>query len=46
MKRGDGISAVDKKHNDLSFSFFANKFFSFSISRMSVEENFVEKIQR
>jgi hypothetical protein len=32
MKRSDGISTASKEQNDSSFSFFANKFFSFFIS--------------
>jgi len=46
MKRGDGISTFDKENNDSLFSFFANKFLSFLISRMSANESFVEKLQR
>ncbi len=45
-KQDNGIFATDKKNNDSLFSFFANKFLSFSISKMNAEENFVEKLQR
>jgi hypothetical protein len=37
MKRGDGIFVISKK-NDFSFFIYANKFLSFSISRMRIEE--------
>jgi hypothetical protein len=43
-KRDDGVYANDKEQKNSSFLFFANKFLSFSISRMSIEESFVEKL--
>lgn len=44
MKRDECILATDKQHNAFSFSFFANKFISFFVSKMSIEENFVKKL--
>ncbi len=45
-ERVDGVSTIDKEHNDYLFSFSTNKFMSFSISKMSTEESFVEKLHR
>jgi hypothetical protein len=45
-KRDDCILEGDKQYNTSSFSFYVNKFLSFFVSRMSVEESFVEKLQR
>ncbi len=46
MKCGDNISEGGKHQNDYLFSFSTNKFKSFFISRMNVEESLVEKLQR
>jgi hypothetical protein len=45
-KWNNGIFVADKENSDSLSPFSANKFLPFSISRMSVEENFVEKLQR
>jgi hypothetical protein len=45
-RRYDGVFTTSKAHNNFSFSFFANKFMSFSIYKMNVEESFVENLQK
>jgi hypothetical protein len=46
MKRGDYVSKDNKHHNNSLFLFSTSKFQSFFISKMGVEESFVEKLQR
>jgi hypothetical protein len=46
MKRGDNASKGDKHYNDFLFSFSTSKFQSFFVSKMSVEESLMEKLQR
>jgi uncharacterized membrane protein YobD (UPF0266 family) len=45
MKRDDCILEGGKQYNTSSILFFANKFLSFFVSRMNVEESFVKKLQ-
>ncbi len=45
MKRSDNVLKDSKHQNNSLFSFFRSRFQSFLISRMNVEENFVEKLQ-
>jgi hypothetical protein len=45
MKGDDCILEGDKQHYTSSFMFFTNKFLSFFVSRMSVEESFIKKLQ-
>jgi hypothetical protein len=42
-KQDDYVSKEGKQQSASSFSFSANKFLSFFVSRLSVEESFVEK---
>jgi hypothetical protein len=44
MKRGDNVSKGGNHQSDFLFSFSINKFQSFFVSRMSVEEKFMEKL--
>jgi hypothetical protein len=46
MKQGDYVSKGDKHQSDSLFSFSISKFQSFFVSRMSVEESLVGKLQR
>ncbi len=46
MKQSDGVFLASKEHNNSLFSFSTNMFLSFSISKMSTKESFVEKLQR
>jgi hypothetical protein len=46
LKRNDYVSKGGKQHSASSFSFSTNKFLSNFVSRKSVEESFVEKLQR
>ncbi len=46
MKCGDNISKGGKHYNNSLFLFSKNKFQSCFVSRMSVEESLVEKLQR
>jgi hypothetical protein len=43
-KRNDGVFAVNKEHSNFSL-FVVNRFLMFSISRLNVEESFIEKLQ-
>jgi hypothetical protein len=45
-KRNDGISIVNKKQNNFSFLFFANKSLLFFVSKMSIEKSFVEELHK
>ncbi len=45
MKQGDNASKGNKYY-DSSFLFSINRFQSFFVSKMSVEESLVEKLQR
>jgi hypothetical protein len=45
-KKGDGIYVIGREQNYFLFLFSTNKFLSFVVSRMSVEKNFVEKMQK
>jgi hypothetical protein len=45
-KRNDGVFTVDKEHKNFSFLFVVNMFLLFSISRMNIEESFIEKLQK
>jgi hypothetical protein len=42
----DGVSKINKEQNNYLFLFFANKILLCSISRMKIEESFVEKLQK
>jgi hypothetical protein len=46
MKRHDYIVEGGKQRSASSFSFSINKFPSFFLSKMSVDESFVEKLRR
>jgi hypothetical protein len=46
MKWNDGVFAVGKEQNNFFFLLAINKFLLFSISRMNMEESFVEKLQK
>ncbi len=46
MKHGDIVLEGDKHQNDSLFLFSTSRFQSFFVSRMSVEEKLVEKLQR
>jgi hypothetical protein len=45
MKRGDNVSKGGNHWNNFLFSFFTSKFQSYFVSRMSVKESIVEKLQ-
>jgi hypothetical protein len=45
-KQDDSVFVINKECNNSSFLFSTNKFVMFLISRMSVEESIVEKLQR
>jgi hypothetical protein len=46
MKQGDNALKGGKHYNNYLFSFSTSRFQSFFISKMSVEESFVENLQR
>ncbi len=46
MKWGDNVSEDNKNYSDFLFSFSTTKFHSFFVSRMNVEESFMDKLQR
>jgi len=46
IKRDDYILEGDKQQSTFSFSLSTNKFLSFFISKMNVEESFIKKLQR
>jgi hypothetical protein len=46
IKRDDCILEGDKQQSTFSFSLSTNKFLSFFISKMNVEESFIKKLQR
>jgi hypothetical protein len=46
MKQGDNISEGNKQQNDSLFLFSTSKFQLFFVSKMSVEENLVEILQK
>jgi hypothetical protein len=46
MKQGEYISKGDKDQNASMFSFSTSKLLSFFVSKMSVEESFVEILHR
>jgi hypothetical protein len=46
MKQGDNISEGNKQQNNSLFLFSTSKFQSFFVSKMSVEENLVEILQK
>ncbi len=43
MKQDECVSTANKQHSVSSFLFFANKFSSFFVFKMSIKKNFVEK---
>jgi hypothetical protein len=45
MKQNDYISKGYKQHTASSFLFSANRFLSFFVSKINVEESFIEKLQ-
>ncbi len=46
IKQDDYILEGDKQQSTFSFSLSTNKFLSFFISKMNVEESFIKKLQR
>jgi hypothetical protein len=46
IKQDDFILEGGKQHSASSFLFFTNKYLSFFVSKMIVEESFVEKLER